>query len=642
MPTCLRVSATASSGALFVLVVAVFMGCVGLAAAKAMAMETTLAKVVMDDGVELATTIKTPDGEGPWPVVLMRTPYGRDGGNGFDLTIMVMQGYVLVSQDTRGTGDSTGVNDVFFSDRADGLETLDWVLEQPWCDGRVAQFGMSAVAFTSYLIGPGADPGLVCQYMAVSSADVYTGAIYHGGVLKEADATEWLEKQGVGHLLDEWRAHPSCDSYWDPVRGMKLGEPVGAAAVHIGGWYDLYTQDTLDSFNFYKSQASDWAAERQFVIIGPWTHYETGMQVQGELKYPKNAAQPIFTDIFDWFKYCFNGSHPKIDAWAPVRYYVMGDVDDDGAPGNEWRQAEAWPPAATVYPIHLTNAGGLSWEAEGSAPETSHSFIHDPADPSPTLGGRNLSLPAGPFDQRPAEERADALVFSSEPLVEPVELCGRVRVALDVSTSGTDGDLHVRLTDVYPDGRSMLITEASQALRYREGCEAPVDVTSDEIMAVEVDLWSTCIIINAGHSLRVVVSGSNSPRYALNSGWAEGDLDGGPTSMTVYTGGAHAARVLVSVPDASEHMPPVDPPAGEPVAEAAPESAGELVEVIDATPDPDAGAEMVTGDEGGDGGAGCVISGTTRDQTGTFAGMLALLGLLFGLRARRSRSLARR
>jgi hypothetical protein len=216
-----------------------------------------------------------------------------------------------------------------------------------------------------------------------------------------------------------------------------------------------------------------------------------------------------------------------------------------------------------------------------------------------------------------------------------------------VSTSGTDGDLHVKLTDVYPDGRSMLITEASQALRFRDGCEAPVAVTPDEIMPVEVDLWSTCIIINAGHSLRVVIGASNFPRYVLNSGWAEGDPDGGPTSMTIYTGGAHVAELRVSVPDVSEHQPPVEIPVVEPAAEPVVEDVAELAPDVsedtsaqDLPVDTGSVAEAASGSGSDDG--GCNVASGARRGLGIVSVVLLGLLALVSLRARRSRSLARR
>ncbi len=190
-----------------------------------------------------------------------------------------------------------------------------------------------------------------------------------------------------------------------------------------------------------------------------------------------------------------------------------GDVDDPDAPGNEWRTADTWPVPSREVAFRLQPDGGL---ARASAPRRAKpsTFEHDPESPVPTIGGPNLEAPAGPRDQRPIESRDDVVVFTSEPLERPLEVTGRLAARLHVQASGPRVDLHVRLGDVYPDGRSILITDGALALGGEASDEKPL--RKREVREVTVDLWSTSIVLAAGHRLRVSVSGSNAPRFAVN------------------------------------------------------------------------------------------------------------------------------
>jgi uncharacterized protein len=599
-----------------------------LLAGPARASEKFETTVLTPDGIELATTVELPEADGPFPVLLARTPYGRDGGNGFELGPLAgLLGLAIVTQDTRGTGESTGENDVFFSDRGDGLTTIDWVLEQPWCDGRINQFGLSAVAMPAYLNTPGAPEGLVCQFLGVSTADIYADAVYPGGSFRDADVREWLHKQSADHVLDAWIEHPACADYWEDVRAVLLDEPIPAAAYHMGGWYDMYTQSTLDAFNWYREQGTEWAREHQYVMIGPWSHETMGMQATGELRYPANATMPVFSRIIEWMKWCRDGSHELIDALPPVQYYVMGDVDDPDAPGNEWREADDWPPPFETAPLFLSGDDALGWDAPADVSPEGLPMPVDPADPSPTLGGRNLTLDMGPYDQRPAEVRADALVFTSEVLDEPLEVTGKVLARVFVSAPTADADVAVRLTDVYPDGRSMLITAGVQRLGLRDGCEQLAPLTPDEPVEATVDLWSTSYIFNAGHQIRVVVTGTNAPRHAVNPAVVAA---GAPITMRLFADAERLSALLLPVPPDSWALPDEVEPSLEPSPEPSPESSPEVV---------DAGALDVSALDAGtdasdDGGGGCAVTASVRGDARA-AALLLLTIVALAVRRRR-------
>ena len=207
------------------------------------------------------------------------------------------------------------------------------------------------------------------------------------------------------------------------------------------------------------------------------------------------------------------------DSWPTVSYYVMGDVDKPFAPGNEWRYAEDWPIHDSEMPWYFHDDGKLST----SPPDQSEpmSYLYDPTNPVPTIGGQNLNLDRGPYDQTSAEERDDVLVFTSTILEEPYEATGPIKACLFVSSNCPDTDFTVKLTDVYPDGRSILITDGILRMRNRNGVDHWEFMEPGEIYEVEVDLWSTSYIWNTGHKIRVSVSSSNYPRFLNNPNTAD-------------------------------------------------------------------------------------------------------------------------
>ena len=556
--------------------------------------------VEMSDGVGLFTRVILSDaGGGPWPVLLVRTPYTEFGSvqslidDALDLVTLL--GFGVVLQDTRGFGGSEGENLPFRHDRSDGQETIAWILAQPWCDGRVTMLGASAVGIPDYLAAPDAPPDLVCLAVAIATPTVFRAA-YHGGVLKKADTEAWTRWVGApAGIVDEIRAHRDCDEYWEPVRVAHMGPRVRAAALHLGGWWDMFSHGTIEAFHMFRASEDPWAAAHQYLIMGPWEHNGFGEAQVGHLTFPANAAFDFVAAALAWGQWCIGFASPMVEGWPTVQYYVMGDVDDPEAPGNEWREADDWPPfPLEERPLHFAADGTLSWQAPEE--ELAHDFPFDPADPSPTTGGRNLSIGAGPRDQARVEERGDALVFTTAELEEPFEATGPYGARLWVSTTALDGDFAVRLTDVYPDGRSMLVADGIVRLSRREGCAAPVPVAPGEVMEILVDLAPKSYIFHTGHRIRAIVTGSNHPRYEVNPFLFGPEEEPHPITLRLVTGGERPSALLLPVP--APELPvvegaeivedlateAVEPPPFADVVEPPPADVPLPIEVIDAGP----------------------------------------------------------
>ncbi len=482
--------------------------------------------VPADDGTPLATDVYLPDVGTSWPAVLSRTPYGRDGEREAAETIKAV-GLAYVVQDTRGRFGSGGTDTVFRDDASDGRATLRWVAAQPWCNGRIATFGGSATGITQYLLAPDAGPDLVALTSAVATPDLYHHAFIQGGVVREALVFNWLAEQGSLQMYDEFRHHRLRDAWWDVAEVDDAR--VTAAGLHIGGWYDVFAQGTLDAFTRFQGQGGDGARGRQHLLMGPWTHDLGGRQA-GELTYPPEAAIDRDGLSLAWLSRWLQDADTGVDAWPAARVFLMGAVGEPGAPGNRWLDLPDWPPAADTLALHLAADGSLTAQSPLAG---ALELEIDPTRPVPTLGGANLfpeilvagrRMGAGPHDQRPIEARPDVLTFTTDALAQPIAVMGRVTCTLWVEADTLDLDLAVRLTDVHPDGRSMLVLDGIRRARSRCGDDTECLLTPGEPTSLAVDLWSTAIVFNAGHRIRIDVSGTNAPRFEVNPNHG-GDLN---------------------------------------------------------------------------------------------------------------------
>jgi uncharacterized protein len=201
------------------------------------------------------------------------------------------------------------------------------------------------------------------------------------------------------------------------------------------------------------------------LVIAP-----VGYGMMTELKYPANASRkPLWADNLAWFDALLKGKENGVAAEKPVHYYVMGDPTDEHAPGNVWRAVVSWPPPAPDTAFYLAQTGNLSTVALADPGRLT--FKYDPTNPVPTVGGAELEAELGPRDQRSVESRPDVLLFTSDVLESPLDVTGRLTARQYVSSDCPDTDFAVRLTDVYPDGRSMLVTDGILRMRFRESLE---------------------------------------------------------------------------------------------------------------------------------------------------------------------------
>lgn len=514
------------------------------------------AMVAMRDGVRLATYVYLPPGGGPAPVILARTPYSKLAFAGAAEYFSKL-GYAVVVQDVRGRFNSEGENLPFEADgwwgHRDGYDTLEWIATQPWCNGKIGLSGGSAAGIAEILAAASGSRRIACEWIAIAPLELYR-AIYPGGIFKKAMIERWLaENQFDADARRIWTAHPTYDRYWqrrDPSRRL---DRIDCPAIHLGGWFDIFQPGTIDAFVGFQSKAGPRARGAQKLVLGPWAH-QISFARTGELNFPGSGSPPgDLLNVLRWYDHYLKGLDNGIEKAPAVTYYVMGDVSDPAAPGNTWRTADSWPPFPTrATPFYLQADHSLSQRPE--AGNRSLSYDYDPNHPVPTIGGPQLNLPSGPRDQRAIEGRADLLVFTSEELSQPMEITGRVSVELWASTDQPDTDFFARLCDVYPDGRSFNICEGGVRARLRESTTKAVAVEPNRPYRFNLDLWSTSLIINRGHRLRLHITSSSFPGYAANPNSGVGYprfVAPRPAHNTIYTGPSHPSRLLLPLATSS-------------------------------------------------------------------------------------------
>lgn len=509
--------------------------------------------IPMRDGVELPTDIYLPSPDSRnLPCILVRTPSGRQNHKDFYIPF-VKNGYVVAIQDTRSAVDPEGKLFPYISDgwgrHKDGYDTIEWLSKSIWTNGNVGTMGFSAMGITQLLLAPTSPPDLKCQYIGMAASSMYDQAIFYGGQVLKNQVEGWLgyHTRNPSDALSYVAQTLHYNDFWHALNTLSVVEHVNVPALHYGGWFDTFIQGTITSFVSRQKNGGIGAKGTQKLVIGPWSHFWPRVEKLGDFDIPQNGKLPPYDfSAKRWFDHYLLGEENGIDDLPPVLYYVMGPFDGTPSKGNIWKTSNSWPVPSTETSFYLTDNGKLQTN-KNSQKHSSVSFTYDPSLPVPTIGGRNLFLESGPKDQTSIESRDDVLVFTSEALDADLEVTGNIFAEMFFTSDRKDTDVVIRLCDVYPDGRSILIADGVQRL-----CLAPhvQDRPGCQMQKITVDLWSTSFVFAKGHKIRVSVSSSNFPRYEKNKNIGLSNHYIGPPLVAhnrVLIGSHYPSRIILPV-----------------------------------------------------------------------------------------------
>jgi hypothetical protein len=575
------------------------------------------------DGVRLATIVIRPRADGRYPALLSRSPYPQtslDGSSGL-FKALFEKNYAVVLQNERGSEWSEGEFGVLTKTTADGQDTLDWIAGQGWSNGRAGLYGCSSTAENQLKLAAIGHPALRACVPMSSGAGVgdlpgtegSRGLFYRGGVPMLATWALWHGPYGVRRrpklpdvadeaelnrilrrysisapdyrdpgyvaaLAKSLRQAPSgevlrrmgspltgfedliaspADPSWDQVDLIDASHTGATPSVNVNGWLDVGAYETVKLFEFqqhHRDQYLIMAATGHCQMTRTARDAKLGDRPVGDTTF---AYEEVFAAWFDrWLR-------DEPSAWKPmpkVQVFLMG--------AGTWLTGETWPlPETRERSLYLDSdqCAATLWGDGALLPDPgaagSDEFVSDPRNPVPSIGG-DLGLDAPVCtDQRPAECRADVLVFSTPPLDRPVAVAGDVSAELYLSADVPDADVFVKLVDVYPDGTAYNLAQTALRLRYRDGAASPVSLVPGEVYRVTLRGITTANYFAPGHRIRIEVAGSSFPNADRN--WHVGgrnDLaDDGPVAhLTVHHGGDRASRVVIR-----EYLGLVEPKTGD-------------------------------------------------------------------------------
>ncbi|MGE5193515.1 MAG: CocE/NonD family hydrolase [Deltaproteobacteria bacterium] len=515
--------------------------------------------IPMRDGKRLSAYLYFPEGNGPWPVLYeqryadLRAPGTRKG-----FARLAEAGYVVAAENFRGThlseGTWVGYRALGWGELQDGYDTVEWLAKQPWSSGKIGTFGSSQAGFAQNFLAVTQPPHLVAQYMIDTGLSLYHEGYRIGGTtrperFKGMDGV-CRDPRDNRKLLAEWFAHPTYDAWWAAEDCTRYFDKMNVPCFTIGSWYDFMCVGSVESFIGRQHRGGPNSRGKQQLLLGPWLHggYQgKNSNKVAELTYPENARFDAEKHLLRWFDHHLKGIDNGVDRDPAVRYYVMGAIGEEGAPGNEWKTAADWPLATKATSFYLHDGGSLS-NAAPQETDAATSFVADPLHPN-EIPARGFP---GAADARSFEKQSEVRTFTTDPLKDPVEWTGKVQAELYVSSSAPDSDFIVRVSDVYPDGRSILIADYVRRARYRDGYEKEVFMEADKIYKVAFDVGWMSQAFNRGHRVRVTVASTGAPFYEPNPNTGEPLTVDFPQKTVVaknrvYHNRQHASRIIAPV-----------------------------------------------------------------------------------------------
>ncbi len=552
----------------------------------------------MRDGIKLKVDIFRPEADGRFPAILLQTPYNKNG-QATRAKKFAARGYVVVNSDSRGRSESGGEWDPFSpKHKTDGYDLVQWIAEQPWCNGNVGTYGLSYSGWTQWWTASQTPPALKAIVPEVAPPDHFYNCPYQNGVFV-CWMMDWAgtmsarqphragpgayggfavnREEAYGKLpyidFDKTRNYKSNPwwrkwieqntargEYW---RSIAYQTPESYARVKvpslaISGWFDANFPGTPANYLGMKQHGGSPAARRPRIVIGPWQHIINRHRTAAGVDFGEQAIIDWDGYVLRWFDYHLKEVDNGVLKDPPVHVFVMGR--------NEWRAAEDWPLPQTQFTKYYLHSDGKANSSAGDGklttepPQTepADKYVYDPKSPTPSAAFANGHID-GPRDISTSAKRNDVLVFQTSELAEDVEIVGPITARLFAATSAADTDWMIRLSDVHPDGRALFLAEGIMRARHRDPHRDGA-FNSNELTKIEpnrsydytIDFWRpTGNVFAAGHRIRIEISSSFYPYYLRNPN-SSGDNIGlatrfSPAKQTIFHDAKRPSHVVLPI-----------------------------------------------------------------------------------------------
>jgi putative CocE/NonD family hydrolase len=524
-------------------------------------------RITMPDGVTLAASLYLPPGPNlGLGTIYIRLPYDRLNYEQALRSPMSFapRGYAVLVQDVRGKFASEGEYAPLEKATSDGAATLDWIVRQPWSNGKVGTFGCSALGELQYSLARAAHPAHAAMITLGAGGSWGTArpnldhgnGFFEGGVMQLASAFGWSLEHGArtqsqpkakdvdlgaalhtlpvrdmitrhqpgANFFTDYVVRTPDDPRWLDMDLVRAADRIDVPALNINTWGDQTIDGTFELAEKARSEHRGPQPLRQHVVVGPGNHCNMYDAIStgkfGDLAVP-NAMRPYGDWFMRWFDQTLRGQGDGLDDLPPYQFYVIGEA--------RWLASQDWPPRGSrIEHWYLgsdgkanSRAGNGTLTLEPTSAGKSDRFDADPAYPVPTRGGPicctgNPADRSGPVDQADVEARDDVLVYTSEPLKRPLRIAGPLWAHLTLSSSAPDTDVVVRLVDVWPDGRATNVQEGALRMSYRDAPQPAPPLRPQTPVAVKVPMRTIAYYFPAGHRIRVHIAGSSFPRLERN------------------------------------------------------------------------------------------------------------------------------
>jgi putative CocE/NonD family hydrolase len=549
--------------------------------------------VPMRDGVVLRADVLRPQQTGKFPVLVYRTPYGKDGAAQQYTTFRhaVERGYAVVIEDVRGRYHSDGEFRPYENEGRDGYDTIEWAAAQTWSNGSVGTFGLSYPGAVQWLAAVESPPHLKAMVPAMTfstpqnffyawgawdlswiewiwnniAPDVRVKKNLPGPHTEDEALAAWPELgpkmlatlpllnlpelRQVAPYYYDWLRHPPEDPWWDWAELRNKYQRNHAAVLNLSAWYDdnYGPEGATTNYAGLLNSRSGTGDPRTHLLLGPWVHGvdSTSKTYSGERQFGQTAAINYDDVVLRWMDHYLKNVNNGVEREKPVRYFVMGR--------NQWRESETWPPPAkkVIFRLGPADRGSHIGRLTTAGDERTIAFSEITSDTAHPLTNEFKS--SGAHDYRKLADRSDVLTFDSTPLTDDFEVTGFIQAQISLSCDCRDLDLWVRLMDVAPDGTAFnLMSPGLDVLRasLRNGARGRQLLEPGKIYELALNNLITSNMFLKGHRVRVQIFGSFAPNFSSNLQTGESEATHARARnahIRIYRGGDHASQIVLPV-----------------------------------------------------------------------------------------------
>jgi len=508
-------------------------------------------KIPMRDEIRLSTDIYFPEGDkSKYPVILVRTPYKKEMEE-FKGTYFSQRGYIVAIQDVRGRFGSEGEWEPFVNEADDGYDTVEWLAEQEWCDGKVGMIGASYVGWVQFWAAAQKPPHLTTIIPNVVPPDPFynipyeygsffiTGSIVWAEIV-ETEATADLTGMAMSRISDrkyedilnslpvididkkifgkespywrKWIKHNVNDSYWDRANYLEKLKDLDIPVFLQSGWFD---NDGIGSKLAY-AELKKSKNKNIKLILGPWGHTDQATSIVRGHEVGEEALIDLQTLYLRWFDYWLKGIENGIVDEPLVQLYVLNS--------KKWLKADTYPLPQTEFTKFYFNSseGANTLNGDGKlqreiprGDRKYDQYIYDPGDPTPAPTFRFRMNGRKGYDKITGSRR-DILIYQTDPLAEPLTIAGPVSAVLYASSSVVDTDWFAEVRCVTSDGDIIPLARGTIRARFRKSTKNPQLLEKNKIYEYTIDLWQTGITFQKGSRIRIEITSAFFPIFSRN------------------------------------------------------------------------------------------------------------------------------